>query len=123
MPIHWKIDSRERLITVVAEGDVTRADADAFLDVLESAGLVSYRKLFDGMQGETRMTSEDFMAIGARIRAGHHGGPVGALAVALTREKGELVSRILGIMASANRPMRVFDNADDARRWITHQPQ
>ncbi len=47
---------------------MTRADVDAFLDVLESAGLVSYRKLFDGMQGETRMTSEDFpMAIGARI--------------------------------------------------------
>lgn len=101
---------------------MTRADADAFLDVLEGTGLVSYRKLLDGMQGETRMTSEDFMAVGARIRAGHHGGPVGALAVALTREKAKLVSRILGIMASAKRPMRVFDNVDDARRWIAHQP-
>jgi hypothetical protein len=62
------------------------------------------------------------MAIGARIRAGHHGGPVGALAVALTREKAELVSRVLGIMASAKRPMRVFDSVEDARRWIVHQP-
>lgn len=122
MPVHWRFDSRERLITVVAEGDVTRGDAHAFLDMLEGAGLVSYRKLFDGLQGETQMTSEDFMAVGARIRAGHHGGPVGALAVALTREKAELVSRVLGIMASARRPMRVFDNVEQARRWILHQP-
>ncbi len=122
MPVHWKIDSRKRLLTVVAEGEVTRADADAFLDVLESGGLVSYRKLFDGMAGESAMTPEDLMAIGVRIRTGHQGGSVGALAVALTSEKAQLVSRVLGIMASAKRPMRLFDNVEDARRWILKQP-
>ncbi len=59
MPLHWKIDSRERLITVVAEGNVTRSDVDAYLDVLDGAGLVAYRKLFDGMHGETSMTADD----------------------------------------------------------------
>lgn len=122
MPVHWKIDSRKRLLTVVAEGDVTRVDADAFLDVLESGDLISYRKLFDGMAGTTSMTAEDFMAIGVRIRTGHQVGSVGALAVALTAEKAQLVSRVLGIMASAKRPMRLFDDVDDARRWIVRQP-
>lgn len=122
MPVHWKIDSRKRLLTVVAEGEVTRCDADAFLDVLESGGFVSYRKLFDGMAGATSMTAEDFMAIGVRIRTGHQAGSVGALAVALTSEKAQLVSRVLGIMASAKRPMRLFDNVEDARRWILKQP-
>jgi hypothetical protein len=32
------------------------------------------------------------------------------------------MSRLLGIMASAPRPMRIFDNVEDARRWITRQP-
>ena len=101
---------------------MTRRDAEGFLVVLESGDLVSYRKLFDGMHGATSMTGDDFMAIGARIRTGHQGGPVGALAVALTAENAELVSRVLGIMASAKRPMRLFDNVEDARRWIVRQP-
>ncbi len=62
------------------------------------------------------------MAIGVRIRAGHETGPAGALAVALSEENAQLMSRVLGIMASANRPMRIFDNAEDARRWISRQP-
>ncbi|TAJ32504.1 MAG: STAS/SEC14 domain-containing protein [Reyranella sp.] len=121
MPIHWTIDSSERLLTVVAEGDVTRSDADAFLEVLEG-GFVAYRKLFDGTNGETSMTGEDFMAIGARIRAGHLKGPVGALAVVLSQDKAKLVSRVLGIMATARRPMRLFDDVEEARRWIVAQP-
>lgn len=123
MPLHWTIDSRERLLTVVAEGDVTRSDAEAFLDVLEG-GFVAYRKLFDGTKGQTSMTGEDFMTIGARIRAGHLKGPVGALAVVLSQEQAKLVSRVLGIMATARRPMRLFDEAEEeeARRWIVAQP-
>jgi hypothetical protein len=121
MPLHWTIDSSERLLTVVAEGDITRSDADAFLEVLEG-GFVAYRKLFDGTKGETSMTAEDFMAIGARIRAGHLKGPVGALAVVLSQDKAKLVSRVLGIMATARRPMRLFDDVEEARRWIVAQP-
>jgi hypothetical protein len=121
MPLHWTIDSSERLLTVVAEGDITRSDADAFLEVLEG-GFVAYRKLFDGTKGETSMTAEDFMAIGARIRAGHLKGPVGALAVVLSQDKAKLVSRVLGIMATARRPMRLFEDVEEARRWIVSQP-
>jgi hypothetical protein len=121
MPLHWTIDSSERLLTVVADGDITRSDADAFLEVLEG-GFVAYRKLFDGTKGETSMTGEDFMAIGARIRAGHLKGPVGALAVVLSQDKAKLVSRVLGIMATARRPMRLFEDVEEARRWIVAQP-
>lgn len=121
MPLHWTIDSSRRLLTVVAEGDVKRSDADAFLDVLHG-GFVAYRKLFDGTSGETSMTGEDLMAIGARIRAGHLTGPVGALAIVLSQEQAKLVSRVLGIMATARRPMRLFDDVEEARRWIVVQP-
>lgn len=121
MPLHWTIDSQDRLITVVAEGEVTRSDGEAFLDVLDG-GFVAYRKLFDGTNGETSMTAEDFMAIGARIRAGHLTGAVGALALVLSQDKAQLVSRVLGIMATARRPMRLFDDVEEARRWILAQP-
>jgi hypothetical protein len=48
MPVYWTIDSRERLFTAVAEGDVTFHDATALLEALSGAGAVSYRKLVDG---------------------------------------------------------------------------
>ncbi|MBI2737451.1 MAG: hypothetical protein HYX38_13025 [Rhodospirillales bacterium] len=38
MPIHWAIDSRQELVVVTAEGDVTRADAEDYLDVIEGTG-------------------------------------------------------------------------------------
>ena len=121
MAVYWTIDSRKRLITVTAEGEVTRADAEAFLDVLHGAGLVSYRKLFDGSRGTTRMTPEDLMAVGVAIRAGHAEGPVGPLAVVMSKGNAERTSRVLGIMATARRPMRVFEDVEAARRWIEQQ--
>ena len=38
MPIYWTIDSRHQLVVVTAEGDVSRADADDYLDAIEGGG-------------------------------------------------------------------------------------
>ena len=119
MPLHWTIDSRERLVFAVADGDVTRAEIENYLQVLEGANAMSYRKLFDGSAGDTSMSPEDLLAIGVRIREGHaRGGRLGPLALVLPADKTELVSRVLGILAAADRPMRVFDSLEPARRWI-----
>ncbi|MBN9541045.1 MAG: hypothetical protein BGN99_08745 [Alphaproteobacteria bacterium 65-37] len=119
MPLHWTIDSRERLVFAVADGDVTRAEVENYLQVLEGANAMSYRKLFDASAGDTSMSPEDLLAIGVRIREGHaRGGPLGPLALVLPADKTELVSRVLGILAAADRPMRVFDSLEPARRWI-----
>jgi hypothetical protein len=73
MPLHWTIDSKGELVTVVADGDVTRADADAYLDAMEGAGAIGYRKLFDGMAGTIAMDTEDLLAVGVRVRSFHRG--------------------------------------------------
>jgi hypothetical protein len=117
MPLYWTIDSKGELVTVVAEGDVTRADADAYLDAMEGAGVLGYRKLFDGMAGTLVMDGEDLLAIGVRLRSFHRS-PVGALAMVLPDDRLEPVARILGILASADRPIRLFKNLPSAQRWI-----
>src|SRR5882724_6762715 len=101
MPLHWTIDSKGELVTVVADGDVTRADADAYLDAVEGAGAIGYRKLFDGMAGTIAMDTEDLLAVGVRVRSFHRG-PVGALALVLPEDRLEPVARFLGILASAD---------------------
>ena len=117
MPVYWTIDSKRQLVVVTAEGDVTHADAEDYLDVIEGGGALGYRKLYDGTGGNVVMSRDEMMAIAARVRSYHHR-PVGALAVVLPHDKAEPVARMLGVLASADRPMRLFINLAQARRWI-----
>lgn len=118
MPLGWKIDPQERLITVTAKGDVTRAEFESLLDAMRDADAHAYRKLFDGELGRTSMTSEDAMALGVRMRAEHATGPMGPLAVVLPEKYADLAGHALGMLASADRPMRVFATVAQARRWL-----
>src|SRR5581483_10009442 len=102
---------------VTAEGDITHADAEEYLDVIEGGGALGYRKLYDGRSGNVVMNHDEMMAIAARFRSYHHR-PVGALAVVLPHDKTETVARMLGVLASAERPMRLFLDLAQARRWI-----
>lgn len=124
MPLHWTVDSKERLVIVIAEGDVTRAEVEDYITVMNGAGTLSYRKLYDGSLGDTAMTADDMLAIGVQIRARHATvSMLGPLAIVVPPAKSELVSRVLGILAAADRPMRVFSEFEPARRWIESLPK
>ena len=69
MPLHWTIDPQQKLVTAVAEGDVTRVEFEAFLDDMSRAGADTYRKLFDGGRGGTHMGAEDTPPADRRGRA------------------------------------------------------
>lgn len=122
MPLYWTVDSKERLVIAVAEGDVTQADFESYLDMIDQAGLHAYRKLFDGLNADTSMEPEQILAIGVRMRTSHQSQPVGPLAVAVAEDKVAMVSRVLGMLAAASRPMRVFHASAPAREWILKQP-
>jgi hypothetical protein len=117
MPLYWTIDSRRKVVTVTCEGDVTRHDLFDYLDVVEGAGALTYCKLFDGTAFHTSMTADEILEIGARFRS-YHSRPIGPLAVVLSPDKADLFARVLGILAAADRPMRVFQRLGPARRWI-----
>lgn len=117
MPLSWKIDSREGLVTVLAEGDVTRAEMESYLDAVVGAGALGYRKLFDGRSSHISMPPEELLAIGHRFRS-LHDGPVGPLALVVSPDKWEKMERVAGMLAAANRPMRIFKTLKPAQRWI-----
>jgi len=117
MPIYWTIDSRQQLVVVTADGDVTRADADTYLDAVEGGGALAYRKLYDGRTSKVAMEREDMMALAARMRS-FHDQPVGALAIVLADDIAEPAMRILGVLASADRPIKLFTSLVLAQRWI-----
>jgi hypothetical protein len=122
MPLVWDIDTEQRVMTMVTDGDVTFAEVNACLDAHAIGDTLTYRKLFDGSRGSTSMSPEDLLAIGWRIRDYHQSAKVGPLAVVFAPDKLELMSRIMGMLAVADRPMRVFVDREKARQWLYKQP-
>jgi len=118
MPLYWTIDSREKLVTGVADGGVRKDEMDAYLDAIEGSGAGTYRKLFDGSVGEPLMDADAIMALAVRMRGMQELGLSGPLAIVMPREKYETFARMLGILAVPDRPMRFFTDAKAARAWL-----
>ena len=73
----------------------------------------------DGEDG----TAQELLEICVEIRSHHDLGKVGALAVIANPEQTEPFARVLGALALADRPMRLFDNPTRARNWLDAQPR
>ena len=117
MPVHWLIDSRSRLVVVTAEGYVTRAEMEEYLEVVTGANANAYAKIFDGRAGKGCMDAEDLLALGARFRV-MHSEPHGPLAIVLQPARRHHLQPVLGMLAAAERPMRFFSGMRAAKRWI-----
>ena len=91
MPLHWTIDSKQRLFIGSGEGEVTFPDAMSLLEAMAGARALSYRKLFDGRAVQSTMTADEVLAVCAAIRSCHEQAPAGALAmVGNSRPNGEI---------------------------------
>ena len=122
MPLYWTINSKERVFTGVGEGAVTLADAVSLLEALAGAGALTYRKLFDGRAVQSTMTGDELMALCVKIRSYHDQGPIGALAVVCTDEQSVAFGRLLGALAAADRPIKLFTTPRRASNWLDQQP-
>lgn len=113
MPLNWTIDSKAKLLTVLAEGDVTRSEFEAYLDLVDEACLHTYRKLFDGVRADTSMGAENILAVGVRMRASHQTNPVGPLAVVLgfLTHENSVLSSALSVQEQGSGKLGMYDVA------------
>jgi len=118
MPLHWTIDSRLKLFAARAHGNVTLDDVNRMLDAMAGADAHGYRKLFDGSLGDTHLSPAELLSLGVRMRSIHATGPMGPLAIVIPPDKYSLIARVLGMLAAARRPMRVFSDPEKARQWL-----
>lgn len=119
MPLHWTIDSRQQLFVATCDGDVELAEVHEMIDVAVGCNALGYRKMFDGTHGDTRIGPLDILGIGVRMRSlegltDMHG----PLAIVIPDDKHLLLTRLLGILAASNRPLRVFKDVERARKWL-----
>jgi hypothetical protein len=118
MTLHWSLDSSQQLATVTAEGEVTRADVEAYLSEVDRLNARSWRKLVDLRNAQGVLTDEDVTLIGWTFREAAKSSDVGPLAVVMPSSEPERVLRLLGFLAAAKRPMRLFKTMAPAQRWI-----
>ncbi len=119
MPLHWTIESRLQLVLAVAEGDVSKGDIEAYLTMVNgSPSIPEWRKLFDARLGRLALNPQEVNHLGAIIRAADAAQTVGPLAFVMPKSETPELSRLLGFFAAAKRPMRIFREVAQARRWL-----
>lgn len=123
MPVQWTIEPDRDLVTVVAEGEVTYGELVAMVDALRDDGAHGYRKLYSGGRSVMRMTEEEVLMLGLRMRAEHARGPMGPMAAILPEENPEILARLLGMVALADRPFRLFTKPGPALKWLLALPR
>jgi len=121
MPLKWTIDRAQRLVTVIAEGEVTLKEAEDYLDAIVVADAMSYAKLVDCTHMVTHATDDEMMALAARIRAyasAFKGGPL--CFVVSTREMLDYTRRYINL-GQADRPMQICKTVTEAKAWLAKQ--
>ena len=121
MSVYWLIDSREELVTMTIEGDLSRADIEACIDAVLDAKALGYQKLVDSRASHFTLPPDDMLAVGVRIR-GLDQTASGALALVLPAEVPASMNRLFGMLASASRPMRLFTSIRKANAWLGQGP-
>ena len=119
MPIVWGVNHAARLVSAKATGELGRTDIEDYLDGLVAAATLSYRKVLDMAGSRLALKDEDMSAIGARIRGHEAMGPMGSVAVIAGSDEVYDQFRQFESVVDAERPMKIFRDADMAYAWLT----
>jgi hypothetical protein len=118
MPIVWGVNHAARLVSAKATGELDRTDIEDYLDGLEAAATLSYRKVLDMTQSRLALSSDDMAALGVRIREHESMRPMGSVAVIAGSEELYDRIRLFESVVDAHRQLKIFRNAEMAYAWL-----
>lgn len=121
MPVQWTVSQPTRLVIAVAKGELRLRDIEAYLDEVVAANALAYRKIFDMTEATPRLSDDDMILLGARIRAYIPLGEIGPLAIVATTDRGYQQARMFAALAEADRPIKIFRELHHARQWLDVQ--
>lgn len=121
MPLRWEVLHSEKLIHVVAEGEVTLKEMEEHFDALVVANALAYSKLFDATGLKPVYDDADVMAMGARLSAYTSHFPSGPLAVIGRDESVVLAFKRFVNISPSKRPAALFKTEKKARAWLATQ--
>src|SRR3954464_13478905 len=120
MPIQLEIFHPDRIIVIVARGNVTLEEYGVLLGDVVKAGGVHYRKILDATSAESEEVTKDVLLKADELTRNLKGRPRGPLALVVDRSRGDLARTFKSL--STDRPVEVFGSIHDARTWLRSLP-
>ena len=121
MPIEWTISHGSRLVVAVAKGEMLPEHMREFLLAIDREGARPYAKMIDVKGLTTRFAPEQIGSFAAVVREREAEGAVGPIAIVVgPGPLGEQV-RVFSEHGQLIRPIRVFAELHEARRWLDRQ--
>ncbi len=117
MPIHLDISDLDRLVIVVALGEVTAEDAMEVLREFLKTGRQAYGKIIDTSAGSASIDENRMAAIAAFMRSDPKAGSRGPLAFVVDPKRGDQ-ARKFADLTGEERPVKVFTSLREARAWV-----
>jgi hypothetical protein len=118
MPVQWSISHPKRLVIAVAKGTVTADEIEDYLHGVGRQGGMPYGKLFEMADVANTLTPENIAVLGNIVRGYARGGKVGPLAIVAPIDRGYRQARLFANAAQAERPLAIFREWHEGRRWL-----
>jgi hypothetical protein len=116
MPVLWAVTHATRLVTITFKGVICRQDVDDCADGIMTPATLSYRKLVDLTQGSLPSSPAVMAAFVEHAREHGRSGVMGPLAiVTLPGAHRQHAGLFQALSSAADRPLRVFSDAQAAR--------
>ena len=117
MPLHMDIVPIQRLVVIVARGEVTADDLANNVKELIAAGVAHYAKIIDVSTSHWVLTKEQIDQIAETLRGDPKSDMRGPVAF-IVRPDDEGFAKAFAGITEGDRPVRLFHSLHQARRWL-----
>jgi hypothetical protein len=118
MSLHWSISRPNRMVIAVARDEVSAREIDRYMEAVAADGASSYRKIFDITHMTSRLDDEALRALGETARRQAAKTTLGPIAIVARSDEGFRQATVYAEAATAARPLRIFRELHEARRWL-----
>lgn len=117
MPIHMDISAINRLVVIVARGQVTADEIRENTEKLVAANVPGYAKIIDVSGSSSDLTREQVEKIAALLRGDPADVKRGAVAFVINPNRKGFADAFAEV-TKGERPIQLFRSLHDARRWL-----
>lgn len=117
MPIHLEISRLNRLLVIVARGQVSQDDVRDLVAKMVEAEVRHFSKIIDVSGSTIDMSREEVERMAVSLRGEPGAAQRGAIAFVINPER-EGFADLFAEATQGDRPVRLFRSLHDARKWL-----
>jgi len=121
MPVQWSVSHAARLVVAVTKDDLKVEDIEQYFAGVTAEGAIAYRKIFEITATPRALTEENLKALGQRVMLYAQHGQIGPVAIVAASDESYAQAEIFAAAAQVRRPLQIFREMQDARRWLDAQ--